>query len=184
MHSDDTAGMVSAARRIWLRAALATAAGTAIAGWSDSAGAASLAVGKPAPALTLHTLDGSNINSRDLTGKVVILTFWATWCSPCLAELPLLSDYAARHAAQGVEVLGFSLDGADNLPEVRKFAARLSFPVGLLGSAWAGDYGRMWRIPVSFTIDRNGLLANNGWDEKEPTWTAERLQRVVTPLLG
>ena len=183
MHSDDFAGVASAARRNWLRTVLATAAGVGISGWMGDADAAPLQVGKPAPQLVLHTLDGRSISSKDLQGKVVILTFWASWCSPCLAELPLLSDYAARHAAQGLEVLGFSLDGVDNLPEVRKFAARLSFPVGLLGSAWAGDYGRMWRIPVSFTIDRNGLLANNGWDEKEPTWTAERLERVVTPLL-
>jgi thiol-disulfide isomerase/thioredoxin len=147
------------------------------------AGASNLAVGKLAPPLTLRTLDGRAIASRDLLGKVVILTFWATWCEPCRDELPLLSAYAERHAKEGLEVLGFSLDGADNLPAVRQVAAGLSFPVGLLGSAWAGDYGRMWRIPVSFTIDRSGLLVDNGWDDKEPVWTSERLERIVAPLL-
>jgi hypothetical protein len=62
-------------------------------------------------------------------------------------------------------------------------AAAWSFPVGLLGSAYAGGYGRIWRIPVNFTIDRNGLLADNGWYSREPAWTAERLDRIVTPLL-
>jgi len=113
----------------------------------------------------------------------VILTFWATWCSPCLAELPLLSDYVTRYRKQGLEVLGFSLDGPDKLAEVRKFASRLNFPVGLLGSAWAGDYGRMWRIPVSFTIGRDGNLVDNGWDDDDPVWTETRLARIVTPLL-
>jgi hypothetical protein len=95
-----------------------------------------------------------------------------------------LSAYAARHVDQGLEVLGFSLDGPDNLPAVRQVASGLSFPVGLLGNAWAGGYGRMWRIPVSFTIERSGLLADNGWDDKYPVWTSERLERIVTPLLS
>ena len=171
------------ARRRWLRTVLAGALGAGLGGWSSIARANSLVVGKPAPGLVLHTLDGGSINSRDLLGKVVILTFWATWCGPCLTELPLLSDYLQRHRKEGLEVLGFSLDGPENLIEVRKFASRLAFPVGLLGSAWAAEYGRMWRIPVSFTIDRKGLLANNGWEEDDPVWTAERLEKVVTPLL-
>lgn len=66
---------------------------------------------------------------------------------------------------------------------MREVAAGLSFPVGLLGSPYAGGYGRIWRLPVNFTIDRKGLLADNGWDAREPAWTAERLDRVITPLL-
>lgn len=170
-------------RRAWLRATLAAALGYGLSGWSANASATALAVGKPAPALVLHTLDGGSIASRDLLGKVVILTFWATWCGPCLSELPLLSEYVTQHRQQGLEILGFSLDGAENLAEVRKFASRLNFPVGLLGSAWAAEYGRMWRIPVSFTIDRHGLLADNGWDADDPVWTAGRLERIVAPLL-
>jgi len=170
-------------RRLWLRAALAGAGGLALAGSSGRALANGLVVGKAAPPLVLTTLDGQRIASRELPGKVVILTFWATWCSPCLAELPLLSEYYAQYRKQGLEILGFSLDGADQLTEVRKFAARLSFPVGLLGNPWAGEYGRIWRIPVSFTIGRDGLLVDNGWDDKDPVWTSARLDRIVTPLL-
>ncbi len=157
--------------------------GASVGGWLPAARANALAVGQPAPGLVLHTLDGQSIASEDLHGNVVILTFWATWCEPCRTELPLLSAYAARHAANGLRVLGFSLDGPDDLAAVRQVAANLSFPVGLLGSAYAGGYGRVWRIPVNFTIDRNGRLADNGWDDPNPSWTAERLERIVTPLL-
>jgi peroxiredoxin len=149
-----------------------------------AAQAAKLEVGQPAPPLVLTTLDGHRVATRDLIGDVVIVTFWATWCGPCHKELPLLSDYAARHADQGLRVLAFSLDSADALPDVRAFAAKLSFPTGLLGSAWAGDYGRIWRIPVSFVIGRDGRLVDNGWDDHEPTWTAERLQSIIEPLLA
>ncbi|WP_229219665.1 peroxiredoxin family protein [Rugamonas fusca] len=148
-----------------------------------SAGAANLTVGQPAPPLLLHTLDGQQIATNDLVGNVVIVTFWATWCGPCHEELPLLSDYAAAHAQRGLKVLAFSLDGPDALAEVRAMAGKLSFPVGLLGSAWAGGYGRIWRVPVSFVIGRDGRLVDNGWDDHEPSWTVRRLEQIVTPLL-
>jgi cytochrome c biogenesis protein CcmG/thiol:disulfide interchange protein DsbE len=172
----------------WRRRALlrgAVGLGVAAAGGllARQAKAGELKVGQPAPSLVLHTLDGKNIATRDLANQVVIVTFWATWCEPCLVELPLLSAYAARHAPEGLQVLGFSLDAPEDLPKVRRLAARLSFPVGLLGSPWAGDYGRIWRCPVSFVIDRAGRLADNGWDDPQPVWTEERLQRVVDPLL-
>jgi len=142
-----------------------------------------LQVGQPAPPATLATLDGQHISTLDLLGQVVILTFWATWCVPCRDELPLLSAYAAEHAAQGLTVLGFSLDSPDEMRQVRQVAQSLHFPVGLWVNSRAPGYGRIWRIPVNFTIDRQGRLIDNGWKDKQPTWTAERLERVVAPLL-
>lgn len=170
-------------RRAMLRGAVGLGIAAAGGLFARLAWADELKVGQPAPHLVLHTLDGHSIDTRDLLGQVVIATFWATWCDPCREELPLLSAYAERHAIQGLRVLGFSLDGTEDLPKVREVAASLSFPVGLLGSPWAGDYGRIWHIPVSFVIDRSGRLADNGWDEAQPTWTKERLRQIVDPLL-
>jgi thiol-disulfide isomerase/thioredoxin len=143
-----------------------------------------LRVDEPAPPAILVTLEGQRLATTDLLGHVVILTFWATWCGPCREELPLLSSYAAQHTAEGLTVLGFSLDTADELPEVRQVAQPLHFPVGLLGNSSVPGYGRIWRIPVNFTIDRQGRLIDNGWKDKQPIWTQERLERVVTPLLN
>ena len=143
-----------------------------------------LRVGATAPPATLAALDGQRISTTQLLGQVVILTFWATWCEPCREELPLLSRYADQHAGAGLRVLGFGLDSPDELPEVRKVARTLSFPVGLLANSSAPGHGRIWRLPVNFTVDRAGLLVVDGWKEKQPTWTAERLEQVVTPLLA
>ena len=173
-----------AQRRALLRGAVAIGIAGAGALCAPPARANDLKTGQPAPPLVLHTLDGRSIATRDLLGKVVIATFWATWCVPCREELPLLSAYAAQHSAQGLQVLGFSLDEAGSLPKVRTVAASLSFPVGLLGSPWVPVYGRIWRLPVSFVIDRAGHLVDNGWDDDPPEWTAQRLQRVVDPLLA
>ena len=65
----------------------------------------------------------------------------------------------------------------------RAVARSFSFPVGLLTQSSAPGYGRIWRIPVSFTIDREGQLVDDGWRDRKPVWTAERLERIVTPLL-
>jgi thiol-disulfide isomerase/thioredoxin len=143
-----------------------------------------LRIGAPAPAADLVTLDGRKIVTTDLKGQVIILTFWATWCGPCRQELPLLSAYATAHAGQGLTVLGLSLDGTEDLPKVQAVARTLSFPVGLLAHANLPGYGRIWRIPVNFTIDRAGRLVDDGWKDKEASWTADRLERIVTPLLS
>jgi cytochrome c biogenesis protein CcmG/thiol:disulfide interchange protein DsbE len=142
-----------------------------------------LHLGEPAPPATLVTLDGTPIATTDLRGRVVVLTFWATWCVPCRQELPLLSEYAQAHAAQGLIVLAFSLDAAENLPRVRQVAQSLHFPAGLLAQSSAAGYGRIWHIPVNFTIDRAGRLVDDGWKDKPPVWTAERLERILSPLL-
>jgi cytochrome c biogenesis protein CcmG, thiol:disulfide interchange protein DsbE len=179
---DDEAKRVS--RRALLRGAATLAAagpGMLFAAWTW---ANDLHLGQLAPPATLTTLDGAHIDTKSLIGRVVILTFWATWCGPCREELPLLSAYAEKHASRGLTVLGFTLDPAENLPKIRHVAQTLSFPVGLLDNSSLPGYGRIWRIPVNFTIDRRGRLMDDGWKDKEATWTAERLERIVTPLLS
>ncbi|MBV9914571.1 MAG: TlpA family protein disulfide reductase [Sinobacteraceae bacterium] len=148
-----------------------------------AARARGLRVGAAAPVATLVTLDGRRIGTPDLLGQVVLLTFWATWCTPCRQELPALSAYAQRARPGSFQVLGFSLDGADQLGQVQDVARELTFPVGLLEQSDAAGYGRIWRLPVSFLIDQRGYLVDDGWHDRDPVWTAERLEHSVTPLL-
>jgi cytochrome c biogenesis protein CcmG/thiol:disulfide interchange protein DsbE len=169
-------------RRAWLEIAVAVGF-TGLALLASVASANSLRVGEPAPPAILVTLDGRRIATSDLLGHVVILTFWATWCGPCREELPLLSAYAKQHSAEGLVVLGFTLDGPEDLHKVQAVANSLAFPVGLLANSTLPGYGRIWRIPVNFAIDRQGRLVDNGWKDKQATWTAERLKSIVTPLL-
>ena len=178
----DGAAHVAVTRRAVIKALAACAAGAALR--PPSAAARGLHTGEAAPPATLVTLDGTRISTAELRGEVVILTFWATWCTPCRAELPLLSDYLTQHREDGLRILGFSLDTAEQLSEVRRVAQSLRFPVGLLRDSSAAGYGRIWRLPVSFTIDRGGVLVEDGWKQKQPAWTQERLERLVTPLLA
>ena len=177
--------IASATRRALLRGAAVLSVTGLGALLAPSASANALRVGAPAPSATLVTLDGQRIATSELLGRAVILTFWATWCAPCREELPLLSAYAAQHAADGLTVLGFALDSPEDDPhKVQQVAHSLSFPVGLLANSSLPGYGRIWHIPVNFTINREGQLIDDGWKDKDSTWTVSRLERIVTPLFG
>jgi cytochrome c biogenesis protein CcmG, thiol:disulfide interchange protein DsbE len=177
-----------ASRQITRRALMRGAAGMSLAGldalFAPWVQANDLRLGEPAPPAMLVTLDGRHIATTDLLGHIIILTFWATWCGPCRQELPLLSEYASHHASQGLSVLGFTLDPPEEIRKVQQVAQSLSFPVGLLANSTLPGYGRIWRIPVNFTIDRRGRLVDDGWKDKQATWTAERLERLIGPLLA
>jgi cytochrome c biogenesis protein CcmG, thiol:disulfide interchange protein DsbE len=184
MRSDHRSGPPQVTRRLVLQGSAALGLYGCCALRGSVALATALRIGAPAPVATLVTLDGQRISTPDLLGQVVILAFWATWCVPCREELPILSTYAAQHASRGLVVLGFSLDEPDELREVREVAKSFAFPVGLLARSSAEGYGRIWRMPANFTIDRTGRLVDNAWKDKQSSWTHERLERIVAPLLN
>lgn len=112
------------------------------------------------PAFSLPRLGGGRITRADLGGRPALVNFWATWCAPCLAEMPLLDSLALAHADDGLVVLGIALDreGAD---AVRPFVERLgvSFPIALDTTGEAADgFGSLLALPTTFLVDRDGRL--------------------------
>ena len=148
-----------------------------------AANAAAIGEGKPAPALQAGLLDGSAFSLDEHRGEVVILNFWATWCVPCRAELPAFADYYNRHRSEGLTVLALSMDDPEDLAKVRNVAKALPFPVALYGEARAQDYGRIWRLPITFVIDRRGVLRVDGGRGALTTFDASLLDKTVGPLL-
>lgn len=140
-------------------------------------------VGKPAPDFAVTTLDGGRYSANTLRGKVVLLNFWATWCLPCRAEMPTLDAYYRAHKAQGLEILAISQDEARRDDQVRKVADTVSYPVAFARDASYHGYGRIWSLPLSFVIDRSGVLRIDG--SRHPfVFDAAGLERTVTPLLA
>ena len=143
--------------------------------------AAELVVGQPAPAIEARLLD-SERTVRSGEGKVTIVNFWASWCAPCKAEMPALQAYYERHKAQGLEVLAISMDEPRDLALVRGLARSFTFPIALKSQASFKGLGRVWRMPSTFVLDRDGTLRKNG-HVGDAGVDLESLEALVTPLL-
>lgn len=107
----------------------------------------------------LPDLDGNQVPLSSFKGKVVLLNFWATWCGPCKAEIPIFVDLQEEYRDDLV-IVGFSVD--DPADKARAFAEefKINYPVLLgLGRDEVQDaYGPIWGIPTSFLISRDGQV--------------------------
>ena len=114
-----------------------------------------------APDFALKNLKGNTLDLEDLRGKVVLLNFFATWCSPCRQEIPDFVRLYKKFKDQGLEIVGISLDmeGAAVLtPFVRYF--KIPYPILLGTRKVVMDYGGITGVPTTFFIDRDGLIVD------------------------
>ncbi|HTS83970.1 MAG TPA: TlpA disulfide reductase family protein [Usitatibacter sp.] len=149
-------------------------------GWCSLALAAT--EGQPAPAIQAKLLDGTAFNLADEAGKVVIVNMWATWCAPCREEMPALEAYYREHREQGLVLVALSMDDPRDEAKVREATRAYSFPVGFQRDAYLKGYGRIWRLPLTFVVDRNGILRKDQW-YGDPGLDVRLLEQTVTPLL-
>lgn len=130
------------ARRRWLllTGGVAALAGAGVAAWRMAPAPAAPDASAQLWAASFEGLDGQPLHMADLRGRPLLLNFWATWCPPCVNELPLLDSFYARQRARGWSLLGLAVDQRGN---VEKFLQRmpLRFPVALAGLA-GSDLGR------------------------------------------
>jgi cytochrome c biogenesis protein CcmG, thiol:disulfide interchange protein DsbE len=119
------------------------------------------------PAGTLNTiapdfmrtdLSGRPLQLQQFRGRVVLLNFWATWCGPCITEIPVFSRWQRRYGDAGLQVIGVSMD--DDETAVKRFVAKhnVSYPI-LMGNAKLGQsFGGVFGLPQSFLIDAHGRI--------------------------
>jgi thiol-disulfide isomerase/thioredoxin len=116
----------------------------------------------PLDQLQLHDMDGRTWTAGDLRGRVTLIDVWATWCAPCLTELPYLKRAREQYGREDFEILGVSFDVSDR----RTFVSwlnrhRVDWPQVFDGRGRQGPTARQLRVvavPTSFLVDRHGRL--------------------------
>ena len=144
--------------------------------------AGATAEGAPAPALEGQLFDGSRFSLADQAGKVIVLNFWASWCAPCREEMPALDAYYRRHRSEGLEMVAISMDNPGDEAKARDLMRAFSFPAAFGREVNINGYGRISSLPLTFIIDRHGVLRKDG-RYGNPVLNTAILERTVTPLL-
>ncbi|MEI7531194.1 MAG: TlpA disulfide reductase family protein [Betaproteobacteria bacterium] len=139
-------------------------------------------LGEKAPEIGGKLLDKSLFSTKDYVGKVILINFWASWCEPCKEEMPLIEKFYNAHKKDGFEVLTISLDIEKDLPQAKFILKNFSFLSSYKSDIDYSKYGRIWRIPSTFVIDRKGVLIKNGLTGN-PKVDEEVLQNIVLPAI-
>ncbi|WP_294357472.1 TlpA disulfide reductase family protein [uncultured Sphingomonas sp.] len=154
----------------WLIAALAALF------WAAPASARLPKIGEVAPDFTFTLMDGSKVSRDDLKGQVVLLNFWATWCVPCRAELPLIDRYYDLQKKHGFRA--FAVTTGDSLPlyRMKPLFAAMAIPAVKRSK---GPYSEVSAVPMNYIIDRAGRIryATAG------AFDLDTLNKVIVPLL-
>jgi len=137
------------------------------------------------------TPDGMKLNLASLRSKPLLINFWATWCPPCVEELPLLNRFFVENHANGIQILGLAVDKTDAVTTfLRK--TPLSFPIAITGASGI-SLSKSWGnlsagLPFSLILDANGRIMQRKMGQLNSsdlsTWlTALDLKKTKQPTL-
>jgi thiol-disulfide isomerase/thioredoxin len=140
-------------------------------------------VGQAAPAFIARQLDGATLDLAALRGRVVVVNLWASWCTPCRAEMPMLEAFYRKHQAEGLALVGLSADDLHDRKDVEKAARGVSYPIALLQEAKANGFGNPKALPMTYVIDRQGVIRARLMPTRAGL-TEPELAAAVLPLLA
>lgn len=119
---------------------------------------ASLLTGEPAPNFQTVTANGENISLNDFAGNALAINFWATWCGPCIVEMPALQAAHTTHAADGFLVLAVNAGETPQTVEEFMLDNELTFPALLDQDGTIVDLYNVQFFPTTYWIDQNGTV--------------------------
>ncbi len=118
----------------------------------------SVSADRPAPAFVVQNLAGGKLSLAQMKGSVVLVNFWATWCGPCVSELPELNAISKEFGPRGLKMVGISVDDSDKI--VRNFlkGTKIAYPVAMATESTLASFSKRSAIPQTYLIDRKGVI--------------------------
>jgi thiol-disulfide isomerase/thioredoxin len=116
--------------------------------------------GSPLPDFSVKDLQGHEVSSADLRGKVVLIDFWATWCRPCKKEMPGYQKLLDRYGSRGFAVIGFKFDTMMDMEDPVRFAKKIGvrYPLAVAADDLKQKFGGIEGLPTTLLYDRQGIL--------------------------
>jgi peroxiredoxin len=135
----------------------------------------------PAPDFTLTTLEGERFRLSEQRGTVLLVNFWATWCAPCIQEIPDLVELHEEFGPHGFAVVGISTDDEPD-EVVREFVENYNmiYPVAIDDGSAADAFGDVWGLPTTYLIDANGRVLSRVMG----IFPTERYLSLIQELVG
>lgn len=133
-----------------------------------------------APRWQLKDLNGQVVNSDQLKGKVVVVDFWATWCGPCVHEIPGYVSLQKKYGQEGLVIVGASLDQAGPAV-VKAFVARhgINYTIVMADEGAVAAFGGVEAIPTTFLIDREGQIRDRKVGAEDSAEYARKVAAVM-----
>jgi thiol-disulfide isomerase/thioredoxin len=144
----------------------------------------SMTAAAPAGAGSLGAIETIGGVPFEPVGHVTVVNYWATWCAPCRAEMPLLDAFYRRHHAEGLEMVAISLDDGASKAKLREATKGFAFPVARIDDVKMPRKDIPTALPVTRIYDRDGKLVYATKGDGRSTIDAATLERVVFPLLA
>ena len=140
--------------------------------------------GKPTPPLELRDVAGRGVDLRKLEGRVVLVNFWATWCEPCIAEMPAIQRLRAKLDGRPFEVL--AVNYGESRPKVEAYLRKAGITLHVLldPDQQAADAWGAKGLPMTFLVDSRGhvrswVFGQRDWDAGDSLATVEKLVAEV-----
>jgi thiol-disulfide isomerase/thioredoxin len=117
-------------------------------------------IGSHLPEFSAKDLQGREISSADLRGKVVLVDFWATWCQPCKKEMPGYQQLLNLYGSRGFAVIGFKFDTMMDMEDPAQFAKKIGvrYPLAVAPDDLKQKFGGIEGLPTTMLYDRQGIL--------------------------
>jgi thiol-disulfide isomerase/thioredoxin len=135
---------------------------------------------KRAADFTLTAADGKRVSLAALKGKVVLLDFWATWCTGCKEEMPWFMEFQKTYGRRGLESVGVAMD-EEGWAKVRPYLNEhpINYPIVVGDLAFANRFGSISALPVTLLIDRKGRVAEFHAGKVEKDAFEKDIQRLL-----